>query len=106
MQLPSGAEETAAFIEKWFEEKGVFLLCAACGHSKTWRPTQYAAAPWVTAEGQVVETQEAGPLFYQLLPLYCGHCGFIVFFNAGVMGGLPTYFPEHVPEVGGKDQPM
>src|SRR5437870_1985733 len=104
MPLPEG-EAIIEFVRKWFEEKGVELFCEACGRS-CWQPTQYAMAPWVAADGQLVGTQETGPLFYQLLPLYCRHCGFIVFFNCGPMDNLPSYFPEQVPEVGGADQPM
>ena len=103
MQLP---EDIVTFIDKWFEEKGIFLLCPACGHGKKWQPTQYAFSPMLTHEGEFQEAPGVGPLFYVLLPLYCQHCGFIVFFNAGMMNDRPSYFPGPVIDAQDPDRPM
>ena len=103
MLLPSG-EALIEFVEKWFEEKGIELRCQAC-HRSCWQPTQYTATPWVHADGQPAGVG-GELLFYMILPLYCRHCGFMVFFNAGMMEGLPRYFPAPVPEVGSSGQPM
>jgi hypothetical protein len=104
MPLPSG-EEIAAFRKRWFEERGVELICAACGRS-CWQPTQYAAAPWVSATGEFIVGEAERYLFYQLLPLYCKNCGFVVFFNAGMMGNMPSYFPEQVIKIEDSGQTM
>jgi hypothetical protein len=105
MPLPSG-EAIEEFVERWFEEKGIELRCAAC-HRSCWRPSQYAAVPWVSAEGSCCPNEEGLPLFYQLLPLACGHCGFVVFFNALTMSGEgKSYYPERVTEAGDPRRPM
>jgi hypothetical protein len=38
------------------------------------------------------------PTFYLLIPVFCKNCSFMVFFNAGKMLKLPSYFPEEVAE--------
>lgn len=105
MSLPSG-EAIEEFVERWFEEKGIELRCAAC-HRSCWQPTQYTASPWVTEECQIADVPDVGPMFYLLLPLYCRHCGFVVFFNAPVMSGEgKSYYPERVLEAGDPQKPM
>jgi hypothetical protein len=77
-------------VERWWKEKGIDLECAAC-KGTSWIAMRILAAP-VTDLAQITYGDADRMTAHLLAPVGCRNCGFVVFFNA-IMMGLPF---EHV----------
>jgi|GEM_PF-5742273 len=76
--------EYVAQIECWLTQKGVSLECAACKAS-SWTAMRLLAAP-MTDLSQTLYHAGDSLTAHLLVPLVCNICGYVVFFNALVMG--------------------
>lgn len=81
-------------VERWWREKGIDLECAAC-KGTSWIALRLLAAP-ITDLTQIIYRDGDGDAdrmpVHTLAPVGCTNCGYVVFFNA-IMMGLPF---EHV----------
>jgi hypothetical protein len=72
-------------VERWMWERGVDLICAACKAS-SWVAMHLMAVPATDMNQQLHQSDEGRLTSHILAPLCCANCGYVVHFNALLMG--------------------